>query len=516
MKILLTTLNSKYVHSNLALKYLYSVAEGSGLDIELKEFTINNEMDYIYTEILRGGYDLVCFSVYIWNIGKICRLGEDLKKARPDMKFMVGGPEASHQSKELMEENPWIDFVLRGEGELPFFQFCKALVLADGNLKAADLSRVWGLSFWEENLPGSDQRLRMIENQDGPPVPMDKLPFPYRFVEVETDKVVYYESARGCPYRCSYCLSSLEKTMRPLPLDRVRQELGYFLYKKVKQVKFLDRTFNYDRNRAAEIWQYLMENDNGVTNFHFEICAELLDEDLLELLSKARPGLFQFEVGIQTTNPDTLAAVDRSSRVSLVLRNVKELIMAGNSHIHVDLIAGLPGEDYRSFGRSFNGVYALGADNLQLGFLKLLKGTKIRRQAADHGYVFRREAPYEVIANAYISAEELVRLKMIEHVLSLFYNKGGFSRSLRFLSSITAAAPFQFYEKLAVFFYESGYQHRSHKKEDLYRILYRFARSREEDFPGISERTREILERDLAETMNFDAVKKFHKKGWEI
>lgn len=514
MKILLTTLNSKYVHSNLALKYLYSVSEGSGLDIDLKEFTINNEMGYIYTEILRGGYDLVCFSVYIWNVAQIRRLGADLKKARPDMKFMVGGPEVSHETASFMEENPWVDYVLRGEGELPFFQFLKALVLADEKLENADLNGISGLSF--RDFRGGTERTNISENPDGPVVPMDKLPFLYSTVDLEPDKVVYYESARGCPYRCSYCLSSLEKTMRPLSLSRVRQELGYFLFKEVKQVKFIDRTFNYDRNRAAEIWQYLIDNDNGITNFHFEICAELLDEDLLKLLSKARPGLFQFEIGIQTTNLKTLEAVDRSTKVSVVLSNVKELIALGNSHIHVDLIAGLPYEDYQSFGRSFNAVYGLGADNLQLGFLKLLKGTKVRRQADLHDYVFRDEAPYEVISDTYISAEELVQLKMIEHVLDLYANKGGFCRTLRFLEPIAAAAPFQFYEKLAAFFYDRGYQHRSHKKEDLYRILYAFSGTLERDFPGISERTREVLEEDLTDTMNFDAVKKFHKKGWEI
>jgi len=553
MKILLTTLNSKYVHSNLALKYLYSVSEGSGLDIDLKEFTINNEMGYIYTEILRGGYDLVCFSVYIWNVAQIRRLCADLKKARPDMKIMAGGPEVSHETLSFMKENPWVDYVLRGEGELPFFNFLKALILADEKLENADLSSVAGLSFRKSceaekgaagsvsvpggtglpgglpgelpgglpgELPGGTGLpgglTGFSENPDGPAVPMDKLPFPYRAVDIEPDKVVYYESARGCPYRCSYCLSSLEKTMRPLSLSRVRQELGYFLFKEVKQVKFIDRTFNYDRNRAAEIWQYLIDNDNGITNFHFEICAELLDEDLLKLLSKARPGLFQFEIGIQTTSLKTLGAVDRSTNVSVVLSNVKELIALGNSHIHVDLIAGLPYEDYQSFGRSFNAVYGLGADNLQLGFLKLLKGTKARQQADLHGYVFREEAPYEVISNTYISAEELVQLKMIEHVLELYANKGGFGRTLRFLIPIAAAAPFQFYEKLAAFFYDRGFQHRSHKKEDLYRILYAFAKTLEKDFPGIGERTREVLEEDLADTMNFDAVKKFHKKGWEI
>lgn len=508
MKILLTTLNSKYVHTNPALKYLYSVAEGSGLAIELKEFTINNEMGYIYTEILRGGYDLVCFSCYIWNIGYTRRLCSDLKKAKPKLRILLGGPEVSSCAKEFLAENSWADYILRGEGELPFFQFCKELVLSGEELSGIRTEKISGLTYRRGD--------HILENPSAPPLPMDKLPFPYDAVEIQKDKVVYYESTRGCPYRCSYCLSSLEKNIRALPMERVRRELEYFLQNHVKQVKFIDRTFNYDKKRTGEIWQYLIEHDNGVTNFHFEICAELLDEELTEILKQARPGLFQFEIGIQSTNQKSLEAVDRSSHVSLVLQNTKELIALGNSHIHVDLIAGLPFEDYKSFGRSFNAVYGLFADNLQLGFLKLLKGTKIRNLAYDHGYVFREEAPYEVIASSYLTAEELMRLKMIEHVLDLYSNKGGFSETLGFLIHMTAATPFQFYEKLSDFFYDSGYQHRSHKKEDLYRILYQFAKSREEDFPGIGERTLEFLETDLVKTMNFDAVKKFHKKGWEF
>ena len=508
MKILLTTLNSKYVHSNLALKYLYSVAVGSGLDIALKEFTINNEMGYIYGEILRGGYDLVCFSTYIWNVEKICQLGRQLKQANPSIRIMLGGPEASYEAASFMEENPWSDYILRGEGELGFFQFCKELVLGGSVLSGLNPEKVCGLTYRK------DKEVR--ETADGPVLAMEKLPFPYEILEMETDKVVYYESARGCPYRCSYCLSSLEKTIRALPLERTFKELDFFLAEKVKQVKFIDRTFNYDRNRAREIWKYLIEQDNGVTNFHFEICAELLDEETFSLLGMARDGLFQFEIGIQTTNEKTLTAIQRSSNIPKLLSNVEQLIALGNSHIHVDLIAGLPFEGYTSCGHSFNAVYALGADNLQLGFLKLLKGTKARSKAESYGYVYRSEAPYEVIANDFISAGELVRLKMIEHVLDLYANKGGFSQSLHYLCKASSATAFRFYEKLSAFFYEEGYQHRSHKKEDLYRILFRFALHLEEDFPGISEKTKRLLSADLEQTMNFDAVKKFHKKGWEF
>lgn len=498
MRILLTTLNSKYVHSNLALKYLYSVAEGSDLDIELWEFTINNDMNYIYTEIVRGGYDYVCFSCYIWNIEKIRALAADIKKACPQMKILLGGPEVSYETTLFMEENSWADYIIRGEGEYPFFQFCKELVLNEN-----DFSKVSSLTYRENG--------RILQTKDGPLLDMDTIPFPYERLPLEPDKVVYYESSRGCPYRCSYCLSSLEKTIRPLSLERARRDLGYFLYKKVKQVKFIDRTFNYDQDRAYEIWRYLIENDNGVTNFHFEICGELLNDRLFDLLSKARQGLFQFEIGIQSANPDALAAVDRKESIFPILHNTEKLLALGNIHIHVDLIAGLPFEDYKSFARSFNKVYELGADNLQLGFLKLLKGTKIRSQVSEHDYAYRDIAPYEVISNKYLSAVELVKLKMVETVLDLYANKGGFEMGLKYLLKSLGGDPFYFYEQLADFFFSKGYQHRSHKKEDLYRILLKFAESKD-----LGEGAEIFLTEDLSRTMNFDAVKKFHKKGWEI
>ena len=514
MKILLTTLNSKYVHSNPALKYLYQSVLDSGVEagpeVTLQEFTINNETDYIYGEILRGDYDLICFSTYIWNVEQTCRLCADLKKAKPSAQILLGGPEVSYETASLMRENPWIDFVLRGEGEVSFAALYKALAeQGNGRDEGFEPSEIPGLSY-----RGRDGAV--LENPQGVLPDMRQIPFPYRSLPVEEDKVVYYETARGCPYRCSYCLSSLEKTIRPLPLERVLRELDFFLDQKVKQVKLIDRTFNYDRKRAEKIWQYLIDRDNGVTNFHFEICAELLDEEALKLLAKARQGLFQFEIGIQSTNPQTLAAVDRSSGTDRVLANIRSLIALGNSHIHVDLIAGLPFEDYETFAKSFNDVYALSADDLQLGFLKLLKGTGVRQKAEEHGYVYRSCAAYEVISNRYISAKELSQLKMIEKVLNLYKGRGGFDRTVSYLIQNVSDSPFDFYEKLSVYFYENGYQHRSHKKEDLYRILYGFVKKTESQFPGISREAEKLLETDLNAAMNFDAVKKFHKKGWDI
>ncbi|MEG1566270.1 MAG: DUF4080 domain-containing protein [Anaerovoracaceae bacterium] len=505
MKILLTTLNSKYIHSNLALKYLYGVVAQSGCNVELKEFTINNEDNYIYTELVRANYDIVCFSCYIWNIEKIKIICENLKKAKPEVKILVGGPEVSYDSVTFMEENPAIDYLLRGEGEYPFFQFCKNIVLEDD-----DFSSVGGMVFRKDG--------EITVNPQGETPDFEKVPFPYEALDCETDKVLYYEASRGCPYRCSYCLSSIDKTIKALPLERVRRDLGYFIFKEVKQVKFIDRTFNFDRERAYSIWKYLIDNDNGTTNFHFEICGELLDEKTLDLLGKARKDLFQFEIGIQSANPVALKAVNRSESITPILSNVTKLLNLRNSHIHVDLIAGLPYEDYASFGKSFNVIYQLKADNLQLGFLKLLKGTKIREEAMEHGYVFRTKAPYEIISSNYMTSVEMIKLKMIETVLDLYYNKGGFGKTLSFVEPAVAKTPFNFYEQLADFFYSHGFQHKSHKKEDLYRIMRKFIESREDEIKvdGLLDMATELLSQDLEETMNFDAVKKFNKKGWEI
>ncbi|MCQ2550997.1 MAG: DUF4080 domain-containing protein [Clostridia bacterium] len=490
MKVLLTTLNSKFIHSNLALKYLYTVVAGGYFDVELKEFTINNDPEYIYSEILRGDYDMVCFSTYIYNVNQTMDICEKLKLADPSLIITLGGPEVSYDYVSFLKGHRYIDIIIRGEGETPFYRLCKAMLTHN-----RDISKIPGLAY---RLDG-----KIYVNPDQEIGDFSKIPFPYKTLDIEDNKIIYYESSRGCPFRCSYCMSSIEKTVRALDIDRVRSDLGYFLYKKVPQVKFIDRTFNYDAERAYQIFKYLIENDNGITNFHMEICGDLLDDKTIALLSKARKGLFQFEVGIQSINPMTLAAVDRKDNVYPVLYAVSKIIELGNIHVHVDLIAGLPFEDYHSFEKSFNKVYALGADNLQLGFLKLLKGTKIRNEAEKHGYVFSPKAPYQVISNSYISAKELARLKMIEEVLDLYSNKGGFRNTLDYL--LKDREPFNFFEELSSFYYENGFQHASHKKEDLYRILYAF-----------DESCKEYLERDMDETLNFDAVKRFKKKGWEI
>lgn len=511
MNILLTTLNSKYVHSNLALKYLYNAcSEKQRENMRIREFTINNTDEMIFVELMRSECDSAAFSCYIWNIEKTLRIAGQLKAARPEVKIILGGPEVSFDSGRLMEDNPFIDYVISGEGEasLPrLLEVMEKQAERENPDKTADMFMdIQGLSYRTTGgvkvNPPAEMR------------PFSEAPFPYENNEIENDKVLYYESSRGCPFSCSYCLSSVMKGVRPLPVDRVKREILYFIEKSPKQVKFIDRTFNYDKKRCAEVISFIIEWDNGVTNFHFELCGDLIDDELINLLKSARKGLFQFEIGVQSANSSVLAACGRRGDFSAMAGNIKKIIRLGTIHIHLDLIAGLPGESYDMFRDSFNEVFSLRPDALQLGFLKMLKGSPIRKEAAKYGYMFRSTPPYEVISNDFISAQELVRLKMIENVFDLWYNRGGFFKTLEYVFETKKTAnadalptPFDVFESLADFFYDNGFQNRSHKKEDLYRIFFKFAGG---------EDVKMRLKEDMDKTLNFDAVKKFIKKGWDI
>ena len=513
MKILLTTLNSKYVHSNLALRYLLASAimkndreDTDDLSFELKEFTINNDQNYIFSEIARANYDMVCFSCYIWNISQTSRLAEDLKKAKPEILICVGGPEVSFDSEKFIEDNPWVDFVLSGEGEESFPALCKAL-----SESVTDLESIEGLTYRTgENI---------LKSPICPAVDFNEVPFPYDYMECDLQRVIYYESTRGCPYRCSYCLSSIEKGVRAKNIDKVKRELFYFIQREVMQVKFVDRTFNYDRDRAYEIFKFLIINDNGKTNFHFEICGELLDEKTFSLLQNARKGLFQMEIGIQSANEETLKEINRHGNLDVLMDKIRKLVAMNNIHTHVDLIAGLPYESYESFGKSFDCVYELGCQALQLGFLKVLKGTPICNQVVRHNIVFRSYAPYEVISTKYITAEELVKLKMIENVLDIYYNRGGFPNSISYMAEASGKGSFAFYEDLAEFYYRSGFQHRDRKKEDQYRILFKFTDYLFEKGTIDDKQHHEAMKliiKDAESCMNPEIYKRFIKKGMEI
>ncbi|MCL1809280.1 MAG: B12-binding domain-containing radical SAM protein [Clostridiales bacterium] len=503
MKLLLTTLNSKYVHSNLALRYMYTVAVGACDFIEIKEFTINNSEDYVFTEILAGEYDAVCFSCYIWNVEKTVYLAENIKKARPGTVVVFGGPETSYQAEEFMSRHRCVDFVVMGEGEYAFS--CLARALCEGS---GEFEKIRGLAYRKHG--------RILVNQRAELLVFDSVPFPYSVLPCDKDKIVYYESSRGCPFGCTYCISSLEKKVRALPTSRVLEDMEYFLANGVPQVKFVDRTFNWDRARCKEIIGYIMNRDSGTTKFHFEICGEFIDDGFIELISAARKGLFQFEAGIQSTNKKALAAVKRSAAVERLLDNVRRLAALENVDVHVDLIAGLPFEDYYSFRKSFNDAYGLSAGLLQLGFLKLLKGTEICERAGEYGYEFKDKAPYEIISNKYMSAEDVCRLKQIEELLNLYYNKGGFERALKYATEVFSRTPFDFYEEFSFFYSLKGFHHRAHKKEDMYRILLEYSvwKCRQLNMPAGEFQRR--LEDDMGGFLNPEAVKKFKKKGWGL
>jgi len=448
MKILLTTLNSKYIHSNLALKYLYESAGIYREQIEIKEFTINNDDMSIFMEIMRGDYDLICFSCYIWNISRTEGLIKDIKKAKPDVSIIAGGPEVSFETEKFLERNPEVDLVVKGEGDEVFFDVIRR---------------------FEEGKKSEKQLI--IE---APAVEEESICFPYENSEIDPNKIVYYETARGCPYRCSFCLSSVSRGVRLFSLDRVYRELDYFLKKKVKQVKFVDRTFNIDLDRAASIMNHIIDNDNGVTNFHFELCGDRMSEEMLSAFERARTDLFQIEIGVQSAQPKVLEACNRKVDFEKLKENTRRIEAGRNVHVHLDLIAGLPYETFEMFADSFDQVYGLEPHDLQLGFLKLLKGTKLREDAEKYGYVYRDREPYEVISNDHITSDEILRLKMVEHVLELYFNKAGFRNTLKYILKEEGCTPFEFYSSLAEFYFSNGYHRAAQSRNALYDIFWNY------------------------------------------
>jgi len=461
MKTLLTTLNSKFIHSSLALRYLKSYCEDDFKHLHLEEYTINNDLDFILGEIYKKNYDLVCFSCYIWNIKETLELANNLKKVKRNIKILLGGPEVSYDPKGIMEDNPFVDFIIFGEGELTFRELLNYLVHQKGSI-----NEIEGLVYRKDNL--------IIENKDRDLIQdLDSIPFPYEdFKELE-NRIIYYESSRGCPFNCQYCLSSTIKGVRYFSLERVKRDLEKLVNANVKQVKFVDRTFNANKKHCLEIMKFLKKIDNGRINFHFEITATLIDDEILEFLSTVRKGLFQFEIGIQSTNTITLEEIKRKVEFDKVNYVCKRLTENKNIHIHLDLIAGLPYEDYDSFLNSLNEVYSLKADKIQLGFLKLLKGSGIRKDKDKHGYIYKESPPYEVLENKYISYRDVLRLKSIEELLEIFYNSHHFDFSLRYV--INQFSRFSdFYGEISNYWENNGYHKKQHKKEDIYKLLISF------------------------------------------
>ena len=463
MKILLTTLNSKFIHTNLAIRYIKESIKDLA-DVEIREYTINNQLDYILKDIYLAGYDAVFFSTYIWNVYDIVKLCENLKKVNPKLIIGLGGPEVSYDSEDAMAKYEFVDYILRGEGEMIMRDLVKYF---NGEI---DIKDVDGVTYRCDGEVIKNKERELLKD-------LDLIPSPYENLNVKEyeNRIVYYETSRGCPFNCQYCLSSAIKGLRYFSIDRVKRDLKKLIDAKVSQIKFIDRTFNANKKFAKEIMKFLMENDNGYTTYHFEVTAHLLDDDMLEFLKDCKEGLFQFEIGVQTTNQEALDAVGRRDDFEKLSHVVKTIESYQNIHQHLDLIAGLPYEGYDSFEKSFNDVFALQIEQLQLGFLKMIKGTGMRARAEEFEYEYKNYAPYEVLCNKFISYDEILKLKDIEDILERYYNSNNFSLSVKYIiENYYSESAFKFFEDFANYFNEMGYFHLAQGKNQLYSILADF------------------------------------------
>jgi len=469
MKILLVACNAKYIHSNLAVYDLQAYASDYADHIVLKEYTINQQKDDIMRDIYLEHPDVVCVSCYIWNLSFVKELMADLIKILPGADFWAGGPEVSYDAEKFLTENSEFKGVMVGEGEETFKELAGHYV----EKNPQNLKNMTGICYRD-----GDQ---IIHNGWRQIMDLSSIPFIYKDLSEFKNRIIYYESSRGCPFSCSYCLSSIDKKLRFRDTETVKKELQFFIDNKVPQVKFVDRTFNCKHDHAMAIWKYINEHDNGVTNFHFEISADLLREEELQEMSTMRPGLIQLEIGVQSTNPDTIKAIHRTMDFEKLKGIVDRIHSFGNIHQHLDLIAGLPYEDYDSFRHSFNDVYALKPQQLQLGFLKVLKGSNMMEMCREYGIVYKTQEPYEVLSTKWLDYDHVLKLKTVENMVEVYYNSGQFQNTLEYLEKFFPDA-FSIYERLGSFYMEKGYGDVSHTRMRRYEILLEFL----EDVPEIS------------------------------
>ena len=469
MKILLVACNAKYIHSNLAVYDLQAYASDYADHIVLKEYTINQQKDDIMRDIYLEHPDVVCVSCYIWNLSFVKELMADLIKILPGADFWAGGPEVSYDAEKFLTENSEFKGVMVGEGEETFKELAGYYV----EKNPQNLKDMTGICYRD-----GDQ---IIHNGWRQIMDLSSIPFIYKDLSEFKNRIIYYESSRGCPFSCSYCLSSIDKKLRFRDTETVKKELQFFIDNKVPQVKFVDRTFNCKHDHAMAIWKYINEHDNGVTNFHFEISADLLREEELQEMSTMRPGLIQLEIGVQSTNPDTIKAIHRTMDFEKLKGIVDRIHSFGNIHQHLDLIAGLPYEDYDSFRHSFNDVYALKPQQLQLGFLKVLKGSHMMEMCREYGIVYKTQEPYEVLSTKWLDYDHVLKLKTVENMVEVYYNSGQFQNTLEYLEKFFPDA-FSIYERLGSFYMEKGYGDVSHTRMRRYEILLEFL----EDVPEIS------------------------------
>lgn len=488
MKVLLAAINAKYIHSNLAV---YSLRANLGKykeNVQLKEYTINHQKEDVIQDIYKEQPDVLAISCYIWNIDFIQGILEDIKKVLPKTDIWLGGPEVSYLSEQFLKENPWVKGIVRGEGEVTFCELVSFYVD-----KEKKLSDICGLTYVSKG--------EIHSNLDRALSNLDDLTFAYEDLSDFENRIIYYESSRGCPYSCAYCLSSVDKSVRFRSLDLVEKELLFFINHKVPQVKFVDRTFNCSHNHAMGIFQIIKKHDNGITNFHFEISADILNEEELAFLSTLRPGLVQLEIGVQSVNEQTISAIHRKTSFQKLKKNVLFIKEKGNIHQHLDLIAGLPYEGYESFAHSFNAVYDMRPEQLQLGFLKVLKGAYMYDVQEKYGIVYSSKPPYEVLQTNWLSFDEIIRLKQVEEVVEVYYNSMQFVRTMEFLLPFFENA-FSMYECLGDYYEEKGLFELSHSRMARYEILLNFVQEKLK--PERPEAQQEIIISCLKECLLYD------------
>ena len=493
MKILLTAINAKYIHSNLAVYSLRACAGEYKESVYLAEYTINNQKDYILEELYKKKPDVLCFSCYIWNLGYVEEIAREFKKICPDVPVWVGGPEVSYEVMTFMDIHPYIDGVMIGEGEDTFRQLCAYYdsIYDQADNKNCSLNNINGIAYKDK------ESKKIIFTEPRSIMDMSKIPFCYDTIDDFSNRIIYYESSRGCPFSCSYCLSSVDKSLRFRDIELVKKELKFFIDQKVPQIKFVDRTFNCNHAHAMEIWKFVKENDNGITNFHFEISADLLNEEELALISDMRPGLIQLEIGVQSTNEVTIKEIHRTMKLERLKEVVRLIQKGGNIHEHLDLIAGLPYEGYDSFKKSFDDIYQLHPNQLQLGFLKVLKGSYMFNHAAEYGLIYHDKPPYEVLSTKWLNFDEVILIKRVEEMLEVYYNSGQFEITMKLIEKIYDSM-FDFFQQFGDFYEAKGYFGMSHSRIRRCEILLEFLRESKKAVPDeIVEMIQESLLFDL-------------------
>ena len=493
MKILLTAINAKYIHSNLAVYSLRACAGEYRDQVEIAEFTINNQKDYILERIYKKKPEVLCFSCYIWNLDYVESVSREFHKLCPEVPIWVGGPEVSYEVEAFLQTHPQITGVMIGEGEKTFREVCA--YYSNGG----DLGKISGIAFQEKE-SAKEEAARVVFTPAREPMDMSSIPFCYDTMEDFSNRIIYYESSRGCPFSCSYCLSSIDKKLRFRNIELVKKELQFFIDQKVPQIKFVDRTFNCNHAHAMAIWKFIKENDNGVTNFHFEISADLINEEELALISDMRPGLIQLEIGVQSTNQATIEEIHRTMKLDRLQEVVRKIQAGGNIHEHLDLIAGLPYEDYATFRNSFNEVYSWKPNQLQLGFLKVLKGSYMYDHQQEYEIIYHDQPPYEVLSTRWLSFSDVLRIKQVEEMLEVYYNSGQFEITMKLMEKLFDSA-FDMFQELGTFYEEMGYTGMSHSRIRRCEILLEYLQSRTK--PGEGENIGDVIAM-IQEALTFD------------